>query len=102
DGITIKAASNRISYQKGLAKCQADGKGLCTSKTICKDNKTPYSGPLSGDHWVPVKDSYNEWLQIGKAPHKPCTLHSQLGSKPKWGMTTSSHSFKGILFCCKK
>jgi hypothetical protein len=66
DGITIKAASNRISYQQSLAKCQADGKGLCTSKTICKDNKTPHSGPLPGDHWVPVNDSYNEWLQIGK------------------------------------
>jgi hypothetical protein len=66
DGITIKAASNRISYRQGSANCEADGKRLCTSKKICKDDNTPHGGPVYGDHWVPVRDSYNEWLQIGK------------------------------------
>ena len=65
DSITIKAVSNTISYQQALMNCKADGKEICTSKEICKDGKTPEGGPLPGDKWVPVKDSYNEWLQIG-------------------------------------
>ena len=65
DSITIKAVSNTISYQQALMNCKADGKEICTSKEICKDGKTPKGGPLPGDKWVPVKDSYNEWLQIG-------------------------------------
>jgi hypothetical protein len=65
NSVTIKAVSNTVSYQQAVANCKADGKQLCTSKEICEDGNTPNSGPIAGDHWVPVKDSFNEWLQIG-------------------------------------
>lgn len=55
-----------ISYQLAVSNCKADGNELCSSKTICKDGKTPYSGVIPGNHWVPVADNYNEWIQIGK------------------------------------
>ena len=102
NNITIKAVSNRISYQQAVANCMADGRQLCTTKEICEDGKTPNSGPLPGDHWIPVKDSLNEWLQIGNSPHRPCILHSSLGAKPSWGVVNSAQRFKGNLFCCKK
>ncbi|XP_028407321.1 uncharacterized protein LOC114529953 isoform X2 [Dendronephthya gigantea] len=101
-GIVIKAVSNKILYQEAAKSCQTDGKQLCASHDICKGS-TPYGGPLYGDHWVPVKDSSNEWLQIGNSPHKPCTLHSHLGFKPGWGIswTRRSYGFKGYVMCCK-
>ena len=102
NSITIKAVSNRISYREAVVNCIADGKELCTSKEICEDGKTPNSGPLPGDHWIPVKDSFNEWLQIGNSPHRPCLLHSSRTGKPSWGVVNSAHTFKGNLFCCKK
>ena len=66
---------NTVSYQQARTSCRNDNKDLCSSNEICKDGKTPHSGPLSGDHWTPVSDSQNEWLQIGndenhlKLPH---------------------------------
>ena len=65
NSLTIKAVSNTVSYQQAVVNCEDDGKQLCTSKEICEDGKTPNSGPIQGDHWVPVNDSFNEWLQIG-------------------------------------
>lgn len=38
---------------------------------------------------------------LGNKPHRPCLLHSRLGNKPSWGLTSSAHGFKGKLFCCK-
>ena len=58
--------ANSISYQQAASSCESDGKELCNSKAICKDGKTPFGGVRSGDHWVPVVDSSNEWIQIGK------------------------------------
>jgi hypothetical protein len=65
NSLTIKAVSNTVSYQQAVVNCEDDGKQLCTSKEICEDGKTPNSGPVPGDQWVPVNDSFNEWLQIG-------------------------------------
>ena len=60
--ITIHSLPKTITYQLAVSNCEADGKKLCSSKTLCKDGKTPFPG----DHWVPVADNYNEWMQIGK------------------------------------
>ncbi|CAB4019913.1 Hypothetical predicted protein, partial [Paramuricea clavata] len=86
---------------QAISNCRSDEKELCSSKTICKDGRIPYSGVIPGDHWVPVADSSNEWIQIGNSPHRPCVLHSTLGSKPSWGLKNSVHNFKGNLYCCK-
>ena len=58
--------ANTMSYQQATSSCKSDGKEVCSSKVICKDRKTPYGGIKSGDHWVPVADSFNEWIQIGR------------------------------------
>ena len=64
--ITLKSVANTITYQEASSSCKSDGKELCSSKVICKDGKTPYEGVKSDDHWAPVADSFNEWIQIGK------------------------------------
>ena len=64
--ITLESVENTITYQEATSSCKSDGKELCSSKMICKDSKTPYEGIKSGDHWAPVADSFNEWIQIGK------------------------------------
>jgi hypothetical protein len=64
--IAVKLVTETISYQQAISNCKLDEKELCSSKTICKDGKIPYSGVIPGDHWVPVADSFNEWIQIGK------------------------------------
>ena len=64
--ITLKSVANTITYQEATSSCESDGKELCSSKVICKDGKTPYGGIKSGDHWAPVADSSNQWIQIGK------------------------------------
>lgn len=65
-GIVVKSVANTISYQQATANCQFDGKELCSAKEICSDGKTPYQGVIPGDHWVPARDSTNEWIQIGE------------------------------------
>jgi hypothetical protein len=63
--IAVTKVPKTLSYQQAVSNCQANGKELCSSKAICKDGK-PYLGVIPGDHWVPVADSPNEWMQIGK------------------------------------
>ena len=55
-----------MTYQQATSNCRSDGKELCSAKTICKDGTKPYGGLIPGDNWVPVADSSNEWLQVGK------------------------------------
>jgi hypothetical protein len=64
--IALKRVSSTISYDQASSICKNEGKELCKSKEICRGNNKPYLGPIPGDHWVPVIDSSNEWLQIGK------------------------------------
>ena len=61
----MKSVTSKITYNEAASDCKSNGKQLCNSKEICKDGKTPVSGVVAGDHWVPVKDSSNEWLQLG-------------------------------------
>ncbi|XP_028412026.1 uncharacterized protein LOC114534753 [Dendronephthya gigantea] len=99
--IFLGKVSNRLSYQQAQTKCRNKGKNLCSSKDLCSDGKTPYGGPIAGDNWVPVSDSFNEWLQLGKSPHPPCRLHSSIGVKPAWGLKTGAPGVTGILPCCR-
>lgn len=46
--------------------CWEDKMILCTSSEICRDGTTPHGGVIDGDHWVPISDNYNDWIQVGK------------------------------------
>ena len=61
----VKTVTSSITYNQSVSNCQNDGKRLCNAKEICRDEKTPVSGDISGDHWVPINDDSNEWIQIG-------------------------------------
>ena len=62
----VKSVSSHITYLSAKTTCKADGKQLCPSFVICRDGKYPVGPVRFGDHWTPVKDAYNQWLQIGK------------------------------------
>jgi hypothetical protein len=65
-GILVKSVASTITYQQADSNCKSDGKQLCNSNEICKNGKMPVSGVISGDHWVPVRNGLNEWMQVGK------------------------------------
>ncbi|XP_046863701.1 uncharacterized protein LOC124457510 [Xenia sp. Carnegie-2017] len=97
----VKSLSSDITYLSAKTTCKADGKQLCPSFVICRDGKYPVGPVRFGDHWTPVKDAYNQWLQIGNnGPHKTCILHSSVGYLPSWGTQTSRYAFKGYVYCC--
>ena len=85
--------ANSISYQQAASSCKSDGKELCNSKAICKDGKTPFGGVRSGDHWVPVVDSSNEWIQIGK---------KRVNDISKKGILTDKNFNCYFAFVCRK
>jgi hypothetical protein len=64
-GIFLKFVASNVTYSQAVSTCQSDGKRLCNSNEICINGK-PASGVISGDHWVPVKNAFNEWMEIGK------------------------------------
>ena len=55
-----------MTYEDGKYTCSKMGKRLCSSAEICVDGRTPYGGIIDGDHFVPVSNSYNEWMSVGK------------------------------------
>lgn len=60
---------NTMTYEYGMEYCWKDKRRLCSSVEICPvspSRKVPVGGVINGDHWVPVSDKYNEWIQIGK------------------------------------
>ena len=61
----VKTVTSSITYSQSVSNCQSDGKRLCNAKEICSNGKTPVTGAISGDHWVPINDDSNEWIQIG-------------------------------------
>lgn len=64
-GFLVTSVSSSVTYNQAVLNCKYNGKRLCNSKEICIDGKTPVSGAISGDHWVPINDNSNEWIQIG-------------------------------------
>ena len=54
------------TYSGAMDICLQRNMRLCSTKEICRDGKTPYGGVINGNHFVPVSDNYNHWIQIGK------------------------------------
>lgn len=82
-------------------KCKLEGGKLFSSADICKPGETlPIpSARISGDAWLAVSDSSNEWIQLGveKTPHPPCLSHTKNYGPPEWGM---SGTFDATYYAC--
>ncbi|XP_046864263.1 uncharacterized protein LOC124458255 [Xenia sp. Carnegie-2017] len=91
-----------LTYSSAAATCKKDGKELCPSYFICRDGKYPVGPVRIGNHWVPVKDDKNQWIQIGFQSHETtCELISTKHSRfPKWATTTIKVPWKGYIYCC--
>ncbi|XP_046863986.1 uncharacterized protein LOC124457861 [Xenia sp. Carnegie-2017] len=90
-----------LTYSSAAATCKKDGKELCPSYFICRDGKYPVGPVRIGDHWVPIKDDYNQWIQIGFKSQTPCQLHSLNNDRfPSWGTNTKKVAWKGYIYCC--
>ena len=64
--VTLETLPNTITYDDVAINCWSDQRRLCSSKEICKNGNTSLWGVVAGDHWIPVMDSPNDWIQIGK------------------------------------
>ena len=59
-------------------------------------------GALDGDHWAPIYDSFNDWVQVGKVNNiKTCRTHTQaFEGKPGWGQLQKQANIQQKLLCC--
>eukprot|EP00798_Chlamydomonas_sp_ICE-L_P009474 gene9474-32464_t len=91
------------SYTYMMAKDQCSGAGmrLCTQQELCSDNVPDASVRAYKDTWVPVMNSYNEWVEVSMYDNRVCQLHNPLHQPPVWGTTIDpTMNWKGPVLCC--
>lgn len=94
--------AKELNWQKINDLCVNQGKRLCGKDELCMNGNPIYGVSAGKDAWVAVNDDVNEWVQVGNNPHTPCTLHSDLGSKPEWGLA-DNNNYEYIHYkCCDK
>eukprot|EP00657_Telonema_sp_P-1_P001791 TRINITY_DN14489_c0_g1_i1.p1 TRINITY_DN14489_c0_g1~~TRINITY_DN14489_c0_g1_i1.p1 ORF type:complete len:374 (+),score=15.53 TRINITY_DN14489_c0_g1_i1:168-1289(+) len=99
-----KVSDGKLSYSGANKRCKRAGMSLCTRDEICGDDNTPKGRVLplpEGDSWVAVKDSVNEWVNLGRGGWS-CKKHSEVdgGRKPGWGQTTIAKGYRKLAACC--
>ncbi|XP_077970626.1 uncharacterized protein LOC120328336 isoform X2 [Styela clava] len=88
-----------ITWGKAEKQCELDGQQLCSFEDLCnlptidKLNMSTYKSymlPLSGSHWIPIADEYNEWLFVGNNDRRfVCAKHNMYYGPPIWGINTA-------------
>ena len=89
-----------MTWASAKAHCESLGRRLCRASEILDASGKFIFGPMAGDHWTPVLDAENEWVQIGeweKSGHgRHGMAHNSLtnGTKgacgyaaPPWGLS---------------
>ena len=89
-----------MTWASAKAHCESLGRRLCRASEILDASGKFIFGPMAGDHWTPVLDAENEWVQIGeweKSGHgRHGMAHNSLtnGTKgacgyaaPAWGLS---------------
>lgn len=57
-----------LTWQTSKTFCEALGLELCGSSNLCQSTgggKVLKVDVIPGDHWAPVSDSSNEWVEVG-------------------------------------
>ena len=89
-----------MTWTSAKEYCESLGRRLCRASEILDASGKFIFGPMAGDHWTPVLDAENEWVQIGeweKSGHgRHGMAHNSLtnGTKgacgyaaPPWGLS---------------
>ncbi|XP_076821762.1 CUB and sushi domain-containing protein 1-like isoform X3 [Clavelina lepadiformis] len=104
-----------MTYDTARQHCINNGADLCLKSDICVNNEPIIIGIQNGDQWTPVRDGYNDWVEVGNdnksnGRGRVCYRHNEHYSAPPWGITAGSCppwnkrktcDIKGHLFCCR-
>eukprot|EP01065_Artemidia_motanka_P001438 TRINITY_DN1064_c1_g1_i1.p1 TRINITY_DN1064_c1_g1~~TRINITY_DN1064_c1_g1_i1.p1 ORF type:complete len:827 (+),score=245.43 TRINITY_DN1064_c1_g1_i1:109-2589(+) len=107
-----------VTWYSAAAHCASRGLRLCGAAELCTASDTgsalsliPEAPEINAEHWTPVADDTNDWIQIGNCPNSCpdsiCTSHNgpvlvglRLSARrgpPKWG---PGYVSRGTVFCC--
>nr|XP_039269898.1 uncharacterized protein LOC120344668 isoform X2 [Styela clava] len=107
--------SGTMTWDSARQHCFTQGADLCTWSDICSTGTPIITGVVSGDRWAPIRDSSNDWVEIGddnnpSNPGRVCWKHNEKYGAPAWGVTegpcepwataTDPCPHKGNVFCC--
>jgi len=84
------------TWDEASAKCNGEGKKLCTKDQICKNDEPVFYGKTA-DTWTPIAEK-DDWLQIGTHDTRLCETHP--GGPPGWGTVKTMKGFRNTLICC--
>jgi len=90
---------------------------LCREEVYCPDGKVPLAVPggnnilellhkngdlVDKEHWAPIGDVHNGWVQIGEPEGEACKTYHRLSHKdPSWGLSgINIFEVTGYLMCC--
>ncbi|CAK8673613.1 unnamed protein product [Clavelina lepadiformis] len=104
-----------MTYDTARQYCINNGADLCLKSDICVNDEPVIIGIQDGDQWTPVRDGYNDWVEVGKDNHRNgrgrvCYRHNEHYSSPPWGTTSGTCppwntqktcDLKGHVFCCR-
>lgn len=98
-GLTVGFSylGSRLRYDQAQDFCSARGNQLCTIGQLCGG---PRFDVIPGDHWVPIADAENEWIQVGTSAGRTCMTHIEAYGAPTWGESTDAAAWKGLVACC--
>ncbi|XP_078493515.1 uncharacterized protein LOC100176392 isoform X1 [Ciona intestinalis] len=105
--------STDLTWSSAQAYCMNMGADLCRQVDVCP-NGVPIIGVQQGDQWAPIRDSYNNWVELGNdnsdTPGRVCWNHNDHYGPPDWGTITGPCTpwdtpqdpcpHKGNVFCC--
>ncbi|CAK8695462.1 unnamed protein product [Clavelina lepadiformis] len=90
------------TYKDFSTLCQSKGKQLCSYEEIFPHKAIPIiTGITGGDSWAPIRDDFNDWVQVGGELGRLAEKHSTLYGPPPWGLVPEQHQYlKGNVYCC--
>ncbi|CAK8673612.1 unnamed protein product [Clavelina lepadiformis] len=104
-----------LTYDTARQHCIDNGADLCLKSDICINYVPAIIGIQDGDHWTPVRNGYNDWVEVGNdndpdGKGRVCFRHNELYSAPRWGTTPGPCppwnprkicDIKSHVFCCR-
>merc|ERR1712194_972213 len=107
------------TYDEAVQFCSKSSAArvLCPVEVYCPDGNVPMSIPggsniwelmeengdnVNNEHWAPLGEAQNGWIQIGWHEGQTCKTHEQLsGMDPSWGVSgIDSFEVTGYIMCC--
>nr|XP_039263125.1 uncharacterized protein LOC120339116 isoform X1 [Styela clava] len=94
-----------VTWNTAKTFCHVTGKKLCRTNELCPSNRggrQMIHDAIPGDHWVPVLDGSNKWMQAGDSRRFTCHTHTEThgGGMASWGTSNSPAPHKGYVYCC--